>query len=65
MEGLSARLEDADVTDKSSCDAATAVVLRAFGRIDVLVNNAGITQPVTTLQIERPRATLRRHDRLS
>jgi NAD(P)-dependent dehydrogenase (short-subunit alcohol dehydrogenase family) len=41
----------ADVTDKASCDAAIAAVLKAFGRIDVLVNNAGITQPVKTLDI--------------
>ncbi|MEJ8834893.1 SDR family NAD(P)-dependent oxidoreductase [Ramlibacter sp. AN1133] len=41
----------ADVTDKASCEAAAAAVLRAFGRIDVLVNNAGITQPVKTLEI--------------
>jgi NAD(P)-dependent dehydrogenase (short-subunit alcohol dehydrogenase family) len=38
----------ADVTDKTSCDAAVAAVLKAFGRIDTLVNNAGITQPVKT-----------------
>jgi NAD(P)-dependent dehydrogenase (short-subunit alcohol dehydrogenase family) len=38
-------------TDKASCDAAIAAVLKAFGRIDVLVNNAGITQPVKTLDI--------------
>jgi NAD(P)-dependent dehydrogenase (short-subunit alcohol dehydrogenase family) len=41
----------ADVTDKASCEAAAAAVLEAFGRIDVLVNNAGITQPVKTLEI--------------
>jgi NAD(P)-dependent dehydrogenase (short-subunit alcohol dehydrogenase family) len=41
----------ADVTDKASCEAAVAEVLKAFGRIDVLVNNAGITQPVKTLDI--------------
>jgi NAD(P)-dependent dehydrogenase (short-subunit alcohol dehydrogenase family) len=41
----------ADVTDKESCEAAAAAVLQAFGRIDVLVNNAGITQPVKTLEI--------------
>ena len=41
----------ADVTDKASCEAAAAAVLKAFGRIDVLVNNAGITQPVKTLGI--------------
>ena len=41
----------ADVTDKASCDAAAKAVLHAFGRIDVLVNNAGITQPAKTLDI--------------
>ncbi|MDD2546649.1 MAG: SDR family NAD(P)-dependent oxidoreductase [Burkholderiaceae bacterium] len=41
----------ADVTDKASCDAAVAAVLQAFGRIDTLVNNAGITQAVKTLEI--------------
>ena len=40
-----------DVTDKAACDAAAAAVIAAFGRIDVLVNNAGITQPVKTLEI--------------
>ena len=41
----------ADVTDKASCEAAAAAVLKAFGRIDVLVNNAGITQPAKTCDI--------------
>jgi len=41
----------ADVTDKASCEAAAAAVLKEFGRIDALINNAGITQPVKTLQI--------------
>ena len=41
----------ANVTDKASCEAAVAAVLQAFGRIDVLVNNAGITQAVKTLEI--------------
>lgn len=40
-----------DVTDKASCDAAAADVLQAFGRIDALVNNAGITQPARTQDI--------------
>jgi NAD(P)-dependent dehydrogenase (short-subunit alcohol dehydrogenase family) len=41
----------ADVTDKAACEAAAAQVLKTLGRIDVLVNNAGITQPVKTLEI--------------
>jgi NAD(P)-dependent dehydrogenase (short-subunit alcohol dehydrogenase family) len=41
----------ADVTDKASCEAAVAKALEQFGRIDVLVNNAGITQPRKTLAI--------------
>jgi NAD(P)-dependent dehydrogenase (short-subunit alcohol dehydrogenase family) len=40
-----------DVTDKASCEAAVAAVLKAFGRVDVLVNNAGITQPRKTVDI--------------
>ena len=40
-----------DVTDKAACDAAAAQVLTKFGRIDILINNAGITQPVKTLAI--------------
>ncbi|MDQ2694251.1 MAG: SDR family oxidoreductase [Pseudomonadota bacterium] len=40
-----------DVTDKASCDKAAAAVIERFGRIDVLVNNAGITQPLKTLEI--------------
>jgi NAD(P)-dependent dehydrogenase (short-subunit alcohol dehydrogenase family) len=35
----------ADVTDKAACERAAAAVLARFGRIDCLVNNAGITQP--------------------
>jgi NAD(P)-dependent dehydrogenase (short-subunit alcohol dehydrogenase family) len=41
-----------DVADKASCDAAAATVLAAFGHLDVLVNNAGVTQPVKTLEID-------------
>lgn len=40
-----------DVTARASCDAAIARVIDAFGKIDILINNAGITQPVKTLDI--------------
>jgi NAD(P)-dependent dehydrogenase (short-subunit alcohol dehydrogenase family) len=40
-----------DVVDKASLDAAVAKVKAQFGRIDVLVNNAGITQPRKTIDI--------------
>ncbi|MBB5402310.1 SDR family NAD(P)-dependent oxidoreductase [Paraburkholderia youngii] len=40
-----------DVTNKDACIAAARETLQRFGRIDGLVNNAGITQPVRTLEI--------------
>ena len=40
-----------DVTDKGACETAVAAVLARYGRIDALVNNAGITQPIKTLDI--------------
>lgn len=40
------------VTSKSDCDAVAKAVLDACGTIDVLVNNAGITQPLKLMQIE-------------
>jgi NAD(P)-dependent dehydrogenase (short-subunit alcohol dehydrogenase family) len=41
-----------NVTNKSDCDSAALAVLRDFGSIDILINNAGITQPVKTLEID-------------
>lgn len=41
-----------DVTDKSACKQAAAQVLQHYQRIDVLVNNAGVTQPVKIMEID-------------
>jgi NAD(P)-dependent dehydrogenase (short-subunit alcohol dehydrogenase family) len=41
-----------DVTEKEDCDRVAKAALNAFGRIDVLVNNAGITQPLKLMEIE-------------
>lgn len=41
-----------DVTDRDACSAAISKLESAFGNIDVLVNNAGITQPVKTMEID-------------
>ncbi|SOZ20025.1 Uncharacterized short-chain type dehydrogenase/reductase y4mP [Cupriavidus taiwanensis] len=41
-----------DVTDKAAGERAAHAVLQRYGRIDALVNNAGITQPVRTLDIQ-------------
>ena len=40
-----------DVTDKAACVSAARATLERYGRIDALINNAGITQPVRTLDI--------------
>jgi len=41
-----------DVTDRAACDAAAAGVLKAFGHLDALVCNAGVTQPVKLMEID-------------
>jgi NAD(P)-dependent dehydrogenase (short-subunit alcohol dehydrogenase family) len=41
----------ADVTNKASCEAAVKAVLAKMGQIDILFNNAGITQPRKTMEI--------------
>jgi 3-oxoacyl-[acyl-carrier protein] reductase len=42
--GLVARTFAADIADSASVDAAVKAALDAFGRVDVLVNNAGLTR---------------------
>lgn len=41
-----------NVTDRAACDAAVQATLAKYDRIDGLINNAGITQPLRTLDIQ-------------
>jgi NAD(P)-dependent dehydrogenase (short-subunit alcohol dehydrogenase family) len=41
-----------DVTDRDACEKAITAAVARFGRIDVLINNAGITQPVKFMEID-------------
>lgn len=40
-----------DVTDRDACGNAAKALLGQWGRVDVLVNNAGITQPLKIMDI--------------
>jgi NAD(P)-dependent dehydrogenase (short-subunit alcohol dehydrogenase family) len=41
-----------DVANAISCREAAAQVLATFGHVDILLNNAGVTQPVKTMEID-------------
>jgi NAD(P)-dependent dehydrogenase (short-subunit alcohol dehydrogenase family) len=41
-----------DVTKRQDCERAAQAVVQSLGQIDVLVNNAGITQPLKFMDIQ-------------
>jgi NAD(P)-dependent dehydrogenase (short-subunit alcohol dehydrogenase family) len=47
----SARFFAADVSQKADVDAMIAATLQAFGRIDILINNAGVTHAADFLDL--------------
>lgn len=49
--GDAARFFAADVSQKADVDAMVAATLQAFGRIDILINNAGVTHAADFLDI--------------
>jgi 3-oxoacyl-[acyl-carrier protein] reductase len=51
--GGQAELATLDVTDRASIEAMVAAVLQRHGRIDVLVNNAGVTRDQLMLRMKR------------
>jgi short-subunit dehydrogenase len=52
-EGFAVRIVEHDVTRPESWDALVSKVLYAFGRIDILINNAGVVQPAAAWEISR------------
>ena len=40
------------MTRKENTRSAAEAVLKAFGQVDVLINNAGVTQPLKIMDIE-------------
>jgi NAD(P)-dependent dehydrogenase (short-subunit alcohol dehydrogenase family) len=41
-----------DVTNADACRKAAERVISAFGKLDILINNAGITQPLKIMEID-------------
>ena len=49
--GEAARFFAADVSQKTDVDAMVAATMQAFGRIDILINNAGVTHAADFLDL--------------
>lgn len=52
-QGYKVFFEKVSVTDKAAVQSATENVVKQFGRIDILINNAGITKDKTLLKMEQ------------
>lgn len=52
-QGYNVSFEKVSVTDKAAVQSATENVIKQFGRIDILINNAGITKDKTLLKMEQ------------
>jgi len=50
--GHRAEFRQIDVSDTAAVDAAVQEVNQAFGRLDILINNAGITRDATLMKME-------------
>ena len=51
--GCKATFQSVSVEDKKQVEMATTIVIKEFGRIDILINNAGITKDKTLLKMEQ------------
>lgn len=51
--GFNVSFEQISVTDKAAVIAGTEKVIKTSGRIDILINNAGITKDKTLLKMEQ------------
>ncbi len=52
-EGIDVRIVEHDVSRPESWDALVSQVLQAFGKVDVLINNAGVVQPAAAWDISQ------------
>jgi NAD(P)-dependent dehydrogenase (short-subunit alcohol dehydrogenase family) len=41
-----------NVTKKDECEAAANQIITDFGQVDILINNAGITQPIRIMEVQ-------------
>lgn len=55
-EGMTAEAIDCDVSDAQAVDAAVKFALKTYGRLDHVVNNAGVIQPIAPLADTAPEA---------